>query len=187
MASICKLPDNYKESLELNLQTNKSLRYGIAVWAAIIWAIMIFNGNCIQPIKRFWSGDMHQVAYAFLGIILYMMLHEVVHGIFMHFFGGKKPKFGVDGPFTYASSPIYFKKFQYQIIALAPTLIWGTVLAVLCVTHQDTKWFWTFYLIEIVNITGAVSDLYVVFRFLILPRNVLIHDNGTAIIVYGKV
>ena len=186
MASICKLPENYKESMELNLQKDRSLRCGIAVWAAIIWAIMIYHGNQVQPIRRFWSGEMHQVAYAFLGIILYMILHETVHGIFMFFFGGKRPKYGVEGPFTYASSSIYFRKFQYEIIALAPTLIWGTVLLILCKMNQQTQWFWTFYLLEIVNITGAVSDLYVVIKCLMLPKNVLIQDTGTAIIVYGK-
>ena len=144
------------------------------------------NGNRVQPFRRYLRGDLHQIAYVFLGIILYMILHELVHGIFMFLFSREKAHYGVKGPFSYASSQIYFGKFEYQIIALAPSLLWGIVLTILCTMNKGTEWFWTFYLIQMVNITGAISDLYVVFRFLRLPRTTLVRDSGTSIIAYAK-
>ena len=186
MATYKKLPAGYKEQLNLNIQNNKNLKYGIPIWAIIIFLIMGYNGNQIQSIKRYLRGDLHQIAYVFIGIILYMILHESVHAIFMRLLGRERAHVGLKGPYSYASSSIYFGKLEYQIIALAPSLIWGVVLTVLCTMNHHTDWFWTFYLIQIVNITGAVSDLYVVFRFVGLPSSSLVRDSGTAIIVYGK-
>ena len=186
MATYKQLPSDYRERMQLNIRTNKNLKYGIPLWAIIIFVIMGYEGNQVQPFSRYLRGNLHQVAYVFLGMILYMILHEMVHGIFMYLFGRKRAHFGVKGPYSYASSEIYFGKLEYQIIALAPSLIWGIVLTILCTSFKHTDWFWTFYIIQIVNITGSVSDLYVVFRFLKLPSNALVHDSGTAIIVYGK-
>ena len=186
MESYKTLPQNYKKRLQLNLETDKHLRRGIAFSGAWIWLIMLYCGNRIQPIRRYFRGDLHQVAYVFLVILLYMILHEMVHGAFMHMIGRERAKLGFHGPFTYASSPVYFLKFQYLVIALAPFLILGTLLAVLSQIYLRTDWFWTFYFVEIVNITGAVSDLYVVLKFLKLPANILVRDMGTSIVVYEK-
>ena len=186
MSTYRKLPADYRVRLQLNIQTNKNLKYGIPIWGVMILLIMGYHGNQIQPFSRYLRGNLHQIAYVFLGIILYMVLHELMHGIFMWIFGRERAHFGLKGPFSYARSDLYFGKLEYQIIALAPSLIWGIVLTILCTYFLHTDWFWTFYIIQIVNITGAVSDLYVVFRFLKLPATALVQDSGTSIVVYGK-
>ena len=184
MTSYRDLPMGYRPALELNLQTDSRLRHGIAINTALIWLIMCLVGNYVQPVRKYLRGELDQAAYAFIGIILYMILHECIHGIFMWLFSGERAYLGIKPPFTYARSTNYFCKKQYLLIALAPTLLMTTLLAVLCQLSMDTQWFWTFYLVEIVNISGAVSDLYVVFRFWKLPPKVLIHDSGTAITLY---
>ena len=184
MASIKSLPVGYRRALQLDLQTDKKLRFNIALAASLICLFMGLYGNSISPIVRYFRGSFNQIAYAFLGIILYMILHELIHGFFMWVFGGEPARFGLSMPFTFARSQIYFNKFQYSIIALAPVLIWGLVLLGLCSHYLKTDWFWTFYFVQIVNLSGAASDIYVVFKFWNLPSKALIQDTGTAIAVY---
>ena len=183
----CKqLPYGYRKALSLDLQTDRKLRIKITASAVLIILFMGLYGNSIQPIQRYFRGNLNQVAYAFLGIILYLILHEVVHGFFMWIFGRHPAQFGLSMPFTSARSQIYFNKSQYMIIALAPIVIWGLVLWGLCASNLKSDWFWTFYIIEIINISGAASDVYVAGKFLQLSPDVLIRDEGTAINVYVK-
>ena len=55
----------------------------------------------------------------------------------------------------------YTKLLRYLIIAFAPVVILGIILAVLTVAFYETA-FWTLYLIQIVNLSGAAGDFYVV-------------------------
>ena len=180
------LPNGYKKIMELNLQNNPKLKLGITITALILSIIMGIYGNQIRPIKFYLRENFDQAAYIFLGILLYMIMHELIHCIFMWILGGKRARLAFHGPFTFASSTIYFHKWQYMIIALAPFVIWGTVLGFLCHIFVKTNWFWTFYLIQIVNITGAVSDLYLVKKFIRKPSSLLIRDNGAAISAFVK-
>lgn len=186
MKALKQLPNGYRKALQLDLEANKSLRIKISAAAVLICLFMGIYGDSIQPIERYFRGSLNQVAYAFLGIILYMILHEMVHGLFMWIFGRSPARFGLSMPFTCARSEIYFSKLQYIIIALAPVVIWGLVLWALCRYNLKTDWFWTFYFIEMVNLSGAVSDIYVAFKFLDLSRDVLVRDEGPAINVYVK-
>ena len=178
------LPLGYRQALQLDLQTNGKLRYGIALGATLICLFMVLLGNYIQPVRRYYRGQPEQAAYIFLGILLYMILHEMVHGIFMWIFSGEPAHFKISMPFACTRSDIYFHKPQYLIIALAPLLIWGIALGFACYFNLQNHWFWTFYIIEIVNMSGAASDLYVVWKFRKLPSEILIHDSGTAITLY---
>lgn len=49
----------------------------------------------------------------------------------MKAFGTKKVKFGYTGVYAFAGSNDYYTKGAYLIIALAPVVVWGVVLAVL--------------------------------------------------------
>ena len=120
-----------------------------------------------------------------LGYIAYIVLHELVHGVFMKCFSGIKPKYGFTLMYAYAGSSAYFNKKSYIIIALAPVVIWGAVLGVLCAVLPQS-WFWVVYLIQIGNISGAAGDFYVTFKFLKLPKDILVNDTGVAMTVYTK-
>ena len=120
-----------------------------------------------------------------LGIALYLILHELTHGIVMKLFGTKKIKYGFTGDFAYAGSDDYYAKTPYIIIALAPVILWGIVLLLLCFT-VPYNWLWIVCLIQTINIYGAGGDFYVTFKFLRLPKDILVRDFGTSMTVYSK-
>lgn len=120
-----------------------------------------------------------------VGLVVYMVLHELVHGICMKHFGAKKVKYGFTGLYAYAGCDCYFSKTPYIITALAPIVVWGIVLLMINLL-VDSSWFWVIYIIQVGNISGAAGDLYVTYKFSKMPKDILVHDSGIAMEVYSK-
>ena len=118
-------------------------------------------------------------------MVLYMVLHELVHGVAMKICGTKKVKYGFTGLYAFAGSDDYYYKGPYIFIALAPVIFWGVILAVVNAFVPD-KWFWVVYIIQIINVSGAAGDLFVTIRFSRFPRDVLVKDHGVGMKVYKK-
>ena len=120
-----------------------------------------------------------------LVMLIYIVSHELVHGIFMRLFSKMRVKYGFTALYAYAGSDAYFDKSSYIIIALAPVAVWGAVLALVCALVPPL-WFWPLYIIQINNFAGAAGDFYVTARFACLPRDILVRDTGTAMTVFAK-
>ncbi len=189
MKSQAVLPEGYKEILAVDLQGNKRQLLIVNGAALAISIIMAVIGILIHPIRISAERDSLEGLLIDLliivpGTILYMILHEAVHGIFMRAFSEVKPRFGFTGLYAYAGSDAYYAKLPYIIIALAPVVIWGIVLLVLNLLIP--AYFWPIYFIQIMNISGAAGDLYVTLKFMRMPADILVHDTGVAMTVYGK-
>ena len=117
-------------------------------------------------------------------IVVYMVLHELVHGITMKMCGTKKIKYGFTGVYAFAGSNDYYDKRSYIVIALAPIVVWGVVLLVLNLL-VPVQWFWIVYWVQVSNISGAAGDLYVTYRFSRLPQDILVQDYGVGMTVYS--
>ena len=180
------LPKGYREALCLDLQNDRKLNRHIFCFSLVIIFTMGWYGNTVRPIARYFRGNFDQVAYMFLGTILYMILHEMIHAVFMHLFSGVSAHLKTSGLLALVRSEVYFDRTRYLIIALAPIVIWGIVLGILCSRFQNTKWFWTFYFIEIMNISSAAPDLYMMAKLLKFPADILVQDSGTTLNVYAK-
>ena len=101
----------------------------------------------------------------------------------MWYYSRKKPHFGLSFTYAYAGSDIYFAKKPYLVIALAPLVIWGVLLAVINLLIP-ASWFWVVWFIQLNNVCGAAGDLFVFFHMLKKPHTVLVQDTGTAMTVY---
>ena len=178
------LPESYKEILHVDLQKNKKQMLIVNGIALVITAVMLPIGFLVTPI---WSlyDNFAQLIVLVLGTILYILLHEIVHGICMKHFSGEKPFYGFTGLYAYAGSNAYFCRKDYVIIALAPVVLWGIVLLVMNLLLGET-YFWVIYFIQILNISGAGGDFYVSWKFSKMPKDILINDIGVSMTVYAK-
>lgn len=189
--AISDLPCEYKAYLSVDLQKDKKLAIWTNLLAFLIFAAMAVPMLFVVPISTLF--DMSQgVGPYFLrfgvllfGIVIYMVLHEAVHGIAMKLCGTKKVKYGFTGLYAFAGSTDYYSKGSYLFIALAPVILWGVVLLIMNLIVSDS-WFWVVYMIQIMNISGAAGDAYVTIRFAGLPKDILVQDSGTAMTVYVK-
>ncbi|MCI2113311.1 MAG: DUF3267 domain-containing protein [Ruminococcus sp.] len=97
----------------------------------------------------------------------------------------KKVKYGFTGLYAFAGCEEYFSKKPYIVIALAPIVVWGVVLAAVCCFVPES-WFWVVYFIQIMNLSGAAGDLYVTCKFSKFPKDILIKDTGLEMKVYSE-
>ena len=91
--------------------------------APILWSnISVIGRSFLVPISTLFDMSDGLLSYAikwgvFIGLMLvYMVLHELVHGVFMKRFSGVKPNYGYTGMYAYAGSNAYFDKKSYIII-----------------------------------------------------------------------
>lgn len=191
MKALNTLPEGYGEIYSIDLQKDKKMAVVVNLFAAVIAVAMIVPVHFIIPISNLLNMNGGMTAYFLrLGILLvsmivYMVLHELVHGVAMKMCGTKKVKYGFTGMYAFAGSDDYYNKKAYIFIALAPIVLLGIVIGVINF-FVPVEWFWVVYFIQIINLSGAAGDLFVSVRFSRLPRDILVKDYGVGMVVYSK-
>ena len=189
MKTIGVLPEDYGEIYSLNLQKDKRTAIIVNLLALAIAAVMAVSMNFFVPVTSVFdmSGGIVRYFLRFAALIvlmvLYMILHELVHGIAMKLCGTKRVKYGFTGLYAFAGSEDYYDKKSYIFIALAPIVLWGTVLAAVNF-FVPTEWFWIVYMIQLINISGAAGDLFATVKLSRMPKGILIQDSGVSMRVF---
>ena len=189
MKAIGVLPEDYGEIYSLNLQKDKRTAIIVNLLALAIAAVMAVSMNFFVPVTSVFdmSGGIVRyflrLAALIVLMVLYMVLHELVHGIAMKLCGTKRVKYGFTGLYAFAGSEDYYDKKSYIFIALAPIVLWGTVLAAVNF-FVPTEWVWIVYMIQLINISGAAGDLFAAVKFSRMPKNILIQDSGVSMRVF---
>lgn len=190
MKAYTELPQGYREIDAIDLKKNKKLSWLVNVGALLIALVMVVPMHFVIPVTTLYDMSDGFASYCMrfvimlLGMILYMVLHELVHGIAMKLCGTKKIKYGFTGLYAFAGSSDYYHRKSYIAIALAPVVVWGVVLLIMNLL-VPVQWFWVVYLIQIINISGAAGDFYVTYRFSRLPADILVQDYGVGMTVYS--
>ncbi len=189
MKALRELPENYVEIDSVDLQKNKKLSLLVNGLALLIAAGMAIPAAFFVPIATLFDMSEGLWAYAvrfavlLVSLVVYMILHELVHGIAMKLCGTERVKYGFTGLYAFAGSEDYYDRRSYIFIALAPVVVWGVVIAIINLL-VPIGWFWVVYLLQITNLSGAAGDLFVTVRFMRLPRDILIRDYGVGMKVY---
>lgn len=190
MKAYTELPLGYREIDSIDLQKNKKLSLLVNGVALLIALVMAIPMHFVVPMTTLFDMSQGYGAYflrfgvLMAAIVVYMVLHELVHGITMKMCGTKKIKYGFTGVYAFAGSNDYYDKRSYIVIALAPIVVWGVVLLVLNLL-VPVQWFWIVYWVQVSNISGAAGDLYVTYRFSRLPQDILVQDYGVGMTVYS--
>lgn len=186
MTSCLELPEGYSEYFKLDMQKQKKPMLIINGLAIVIMLILYLIGTIFHPIDELFSPPyLAKLIVIAVGYVAYMVLHELVHGITMKYYGAKKIKYGFTGMYAFAGCDEYFTKKPYIVIAFAPIVVWGVVLTIINL-FVPVSWFWVVYIIQIGNISGAAGDLYVSFKFGKMPKDILIKDAGVSMTVFSK-
>ena len=111
-----------------------------------------------------------------LGAIVILPLHELLHGLTFLLWGGR-PFFGAKLPFALycGARQQLFRRNQYLAVGLAPLVI-ITLVALLLTLFSPILASYTLFA-NLSNFSGAVGDLWSVFRVARLPTNTLIEDT----------
>jgi len=190
MKALQTLPEGYREIYSIDLQRDRKAAVSVNLAALVITAVMAVPVHFIIPVSSLFAREgslteyLIRIAIFIAGLVVYMVLHELVHGIAMKHYGAKKVRYGFTGMYAFAACDEFFYRKPYIVIALAPIVVWGIVLAVINV-FVPRDYFWLVYIIQICNISGAAGDLYVSAKFSRLPKDILVRDSGVGMTVYS--
>ena len=188
-----ELPKDYSEYYHVNLQTDKKTALFINTFGLIFMlALIALTHFAILPISYFFNMDdglmiyFLRIAVMAASLIAYVILHELTHAAVMKFFGAKNLRFGFTGLYAFAGSDLdYLDKHAYLFVAMAPLVVWGIIFTILLI-FVPALWFWIIAFLQINNIVGSVGDLFVTFKFIRMPEDILVKDTGIEMFVYSK-
>lgn len=190
MKSYAMLPQGYAPYASIDLLHNKKQFWivnGLSIALCVVMLIPPFllgysllDFNAEESLPAYFL----RVGTAIVGLLAYIALHELTHGVVMKACGASV-RYGYKVVYAYAGSDAYFTRPAYVVIALAPVVVWGIVFAVLAAC-LPREWFPTVWLWQLVNIGGAAGDFYCTCRILRAPRDTLVQDTGTAMTFYRK-
>jgi hypothetical protein len=132
------------------------------------------------------DGNLWRLAGMLLAVSAGMLiLHEGLHGLFFWLYTRQPPHFGIGPGYFYACAPRwYIPKKQALVVMLAPA-VGITLIGLLALAVLPPAWLGPIGLLVILNLSGAVGDLYVAARSIRLAPESLYHDTGHVMEVYG--
>lgn len=186
-----ELPQEYGYLDKIDLKNNKKQFWLVQGMGLGIIILMIVAGCFIvNPYRALteeptWE-EFLSLAVMVVGYLVYIVLHELTHGVFMYGFFHERLIFGASFTYAYCGSKAYFDKKRYFVIALAPVVIWGIVLGILTVFFHNGIWFWTIWMIQAGNVGGAAGDFFCTYKMCRYPKDILVQDTGTSMTVYCR-
>ena len=173
----------YKECTKIDLVKNKKEALLVNIYGIIIMVVMaVFIPLLIMGgIIEFNLETTFPLSFIVLliSLILYIPLHEIVHGIVLKNYTDEKLSFGWKLVYAYCGSKeAVVDRKEYYAVALAPLLVFSVVFISLMVLNPSLSFVW--YVMEIMNVSGSVGDIYVSIKLRKeKSRDILITDSGT--------
>ena len=173
----------YKECTKIDLVKNKKEALLVNIYGIIIMVVMaVFIPLLIMGgIIEFNLETTFPLFFIvlLLSLILYIPLHEIVHGIVLKNYTDEKLSFGWKLVYAYCGSKeAVVDRKEYYAVALAPLLVFSVVFISLMFLNPSLSLVW--YVMEIMNVSGSVGDIYVSIKLRKeKSRDILITDSGT--------
>ena len=163
--------------MKLDLKKDKKANFAIQGLFVLIVAAMIGGSMWLDlPTKNNWGAGITALVTVAMCAV-YMVTHELIHGVFLKLFSGVNPKYFARFPFLCTGSEAYFNKLSFSVVALAPVVIWGIILVVLLAVLPNA-YFLSIYIVTALNFAGAAGDYYQVFMISKLSSAAVLQDDG---------
>jgi len=113
------------------------------------------------------------------GMIIYIVLHELTHGLMYKLFTKQKLTFGMTLFVAYCGVPnIYVSKKVSLYAVLAPFVVFSVILVPVLILLPANLIYLAFVIIFAVHFGGCVGDLYVTLVLVRLKGSILMNDTG---------
>lgn len=180
-----ELPNGYEKIYSINA---KNFKTGLIlnVIGAIIMLVIFVPLLLLVDISSINSDNLFQISIALLlsavGLILYLVLHELVHGLVYKLTTGQKLTFGMSWSCAFCGVPDIFVTRKTAILALlAPFVFFSIVfIIVLVLTFSSPIIFIALSFVFSLHVGGCVGDLFVfiLFIFKLKDKRILMNDTG---------
>ena len=183
------LPPNYYQQKTLDLSKPRIMLWlNLAAFPLLFlfgWFFirLIILLRSINPFSNgFWgvvtTFSVWNMAALILSIIIMLVFHELIHGLFFWLFTHERPKFAIKSGYAFAAAPEwYLPKFQYIIVGLSPFVL-ISILCLVLAAFMPTQLVPFLLMITTFNAAGALGDMIVVAWVFRLSDTILIRDQG---------
>ncbi|MDT8336591.1 MAG: DUF3267 domain-containing protein [Candidatus Izemoplasmatales bacterium] len=186
------LPENYVEDFQIDLLKDKKKLLLINVLSLVLlipvalayYLIINFTDKTLEITVE--NLPTWKLMISIVSMLVYIIVHELIHAIFFKLGTKGKVKFGFHGIMASASVPgVYFYKKPYLLAGLAPAAIMSVVLIIPMFFFNDYDLFLLFLLFS-VHFSGCVGDFYIAIKLLKYPEDTLVEDTGTGMKFFVK-
>jgi hypothetical protein len=177
-----ELPAGYREAFVIDAKNDKKLLLWMNLIVIVVMAVFVAAGFAwLRPFEHFESFSIGAMIWFLAAMIVYVVLHELVHGAAYKALTGQKLTFGLTLTVAFCGVPeIYVYRRASLIAVLAPfavfTVVFGAAAALL-----PTAWdrFYAALLLAI-HTGGCVGDLWNTLLYLTRFRDprTLTRDTG---------
>ena len=186
------LPAEYILSGQIDLKKNKRLSILLNIGAFIIFIPMFyllsgFTALVRPDITNFSVTITIGKVFSAIGlVVLVLIIHEIIHGLFFWIFSHGRPVFALRPLYAYAGAPTwFFPKRQYAITALGPLIIIGAV-GLLLLLLAPISWIPMIALLVALNTGGAIGDIFVFIRLLKSSPTSFTNDTGEVVTFFER-
>ncbi len=193
------LPEGFHQTGEFKLKNNTRMMimlniagFGLLLAAALFLEryIILTRRGFSSSILAFEVENLAQVGlfvlYLIIDFLILVILHEGVHGVCFWLITRRRPVFALGPGYAYAAAPgVYIKKNPYLVTAISPLIIL-TILGLLLIPVIPGSLLFHVSFITLMNIAGAVGDLWVVGGLLFKRSPVFVQDNGDCVTMFQK-
>ncbi|MDX8046777.1 DUF3267 domain-containing protein [Gracilibacillus sp. S3-1-1] len=168
---------------EINILVNRKLIVWLNVWAVVIFLVLL-AGSLFLPIEGTVAFTLVNLLLFFISLMVIIMLHEWIHGIFFKMFAPKsKVKYGFKSGMLYAANPgAKYNKKQFTLIAIMPFVL---ITLLTCVLFSFPVNKIALYLLFAIHTSGCVGDFYYCYKlWKNRKRSVLIEDTTVGISIF---
>ncbi len=184
-----QLPQNYVEAKTIDAKSDKkvmtifSILSLLVVVIAIVIAVLCLNAkqpNWVEQSIQDTSNLWHSLLF-FVAMFVYVVLHELTHGIVYKLTTKQKLTFGLTLTVAYCGVPnIYVYRKTALKVLLAPFVVFLPIfIVVLCLVTNPIDVIWSAFLLGM-HVGGCVGDLYCTYLYLFKFRDnqTLMRDTG---------
>jgi hypothetical protein len=190
------LPKNFIQAWNLELKHHLRLNVILQIvglgWMALSGWLLVLCVTGIRPDLRlsydssFGNNPLLGLGLVVAVMVVAIVLHELVHGLFFQVFTGHRPEYGIGTGYAFAAMPDwYFPKKQYLVIGLSP-LVLLTVLGLLLCLVVPTNWLAPLVIGMVINAGGAIGDMYICWRIGMDESDVWVKDTGDGFQLYRR-
>lgn len=182
-----ELPAGYEEAMRVDVK-DKRLAIKLNLAALIITAVLVFAAiMIIHPGDFFENVRPVKLFIYWFALIVYIVLHELVHGLAYKLLTGQKLKFGLTLGAAYCGVPdIYVYRRASLIALLAPFAVFSVVFLAMAF-FMPNKWDSFFSaLLFAFHLGGCAGDLYMTYLFMTRFKDdrTLTRDFGPTAVYY---
>lgn len=187
--NVPRLPRGFRYVETIDLMRSRATLKAVVTLMLALTALTALLGALLCPVGEGVAAIRRQpwlLAAALAAYIVYIPLHEWVHGIFMWALSGVKPRYGLQLPYyAWAGSSAWFDRRSHNLIALAPLVLFTALLA-LAAARLPRDWFWPVWLIMIGHVSGCAGDVWCAAHIGRMEGEILVQDTGVRMRVYRQ-